>query len=443
MADVDGDGQLDLLAGGRLVPGRWPESASSALFRGGADGFTVDDEATRVLAGAGLVSGAVFSDLDADGDPDLVLACEWGPLRVWRNERGRWVGWEPQVRWGGREWAGFPHGLWAGVTAADLDGDGRMDLVAANWGRNSRYERFRAGGLRLHYGAFTGPGVVHAIEAYAEPGTGRWLPLQPFQVVGLALPEVRARLGTFEAYATASLPEIYGPAWAGAAVRRAEWLESAVFLNRGDHFEARVLPDEAQWAPAFGVVAADFDGDGAEDVFLAQNCFGLAAEASRADAGRGLLLRGDGRGGFRALGARESGVRVDGEGRGAAAADYDRDGRMDLAVAQNGAATRLYRNAAARPGLRVRLAGPPGNPAGVGAVLRWRSGAAAAWGPARELHAGAGYWSVDSPVTVLGQGGAAGELQVRWPGGRAVTHAVPAGVRSVEAAVGGELKVER
>src|SRR4029079_17386752 len=121
-------------------------------------------------------------------------------------------------------------------------------------------------------------------------------------------------------------------------------LESTIFLNRGDRFEARSLPAEAQFAPAFGICVADFDGDGSDDVFLSQNFFGVRPDTSRYDAGRGLLLRGDGRGGFAAVSGQQSGLMIYGEQRAAAAADYDRDGRIDLAVTQVGAETKLYRN---------------------------------------------------------------------------------------------------
>ena len=107
----------------------------------------------------------------------------------------------------------------------------------------------------------------------------------------------------------------------------ANWLESAVFLNRGDHFEARALPLEAQFAPAFGVCVGDYDGDGREDIFLSQNFFAVRPEDARYDAGRGLWLQGDGKGGFRAVPGQESGVKVYGEQRGAALGDYDADGR--------------------------------------------------------------------------------------------------------------------
>jgi hypothetical protein len=142
-----------------------------------------------------------------------------------------------------------------------------------------------------------------------------------------------------------------------------------------------------------------------------------------------LLLTGAGAGGFSAVAGQQSGLLVYGDQRGAASADYDGDGRADLVVAQNGAATRLFRNQGAKPGLRVRLAGPPGNPRAIGASLRLSYGDRS--GPLREIQAGSGYWSVNGATQVLGLAGAPTALRVRWPDGREQVVAVPPGVREI------------
>src|SRR6185436_7620486 len=147
-------------------------------------------------------------------------------------------------------------------------------------------------------------------------------------------------------------------------------LETTVFLNRSDRFEARALPAAAQMAPAFGIAVADFNGDGNDDIFLSQNFFASQPETPRYDGGTGLLLTGNGAGAFTALAVKDTGIRIDGEQRGCAAADYDSDGRVDLIVTQNGAAARLYHNLSAEPGLRVRLTGSPKNPDAIGATVR-------------------------------------------------------------------------
>jgi hypothetical protein len=132
---------------------------------------------------------------------------------------------------------------------------------------------------------------------------------------------------------------------------------------------------------------------------------------------------------------------VYGDQRGAAVSDYDGDGRVDLVVTQNGAATRMYRNLGATPGLRVRLQGLRGNPTGVGAVLRLDYGDRL--GPAREIHAGSGYWSQDSAVTVLGRATNPAKLWVRWPGGKTTSGEIPAGALEVRCDVNGVLKKVR
>jgi hypothetical protein len=187
-------------------------------------------------------------------------------------------------------------------------------------------------------------------------------------------------------------------------------------MNRGDHFEVVVLPGEAQFSPAFGVSVGDMDGDGNEDIFLSQNFFEVDEETTRYDAGRAVWLRGNGRGQFEVVPGQVSGVKVYGEGRGCALCDYDEDGRVDLVVGQNAAETKLYHNVGAKPGLRVRLQGPAGNLAGVGATIRLRFGER--WGPAREVHAGSGYWSQDSAVQVMATPDPPTAVWVRWPGGK-------------------------
>jgi hypothetical protein len=222
---------------------------------------------------------------------------------------------------------------------------------------------------------------------------------------------------------------------------RANTLASMVFFNRGDHFEAVPLPREAQWSPIFSVNVGDMDGDGDEDVFLSQNFFATQEEMPRQDAGRGLWLRGDGMGKLEVVPGQESGIKVYGEQRWAALADYDQDGRVDLVVTQNGAETKLYHNEGALPGLRVRLQGPAGNPTGVGASVRLRFGERN--GPVREVRAGSGYWSQDSAILVMGTPGPATQVWVRWPGGRTNAADIPVGAKEISVTTTGAVKVLR
>lgn len=450
-ADFDGDGDLDVFVGGRLVPGKYPARASSMLLRAEGRDFLEDPGARPHLAEAGLVSGAVWTDLENDGFPELVLACDTGPLRVLRNRGGRLEPWDVPLRWPAatapREGAGRAarledlRGWWNGVTAGDVDGDGRLDLVGSNWGSNGPYREFLEREWRVFHGDVDGDGTWDVIEAFQDPGTGRLVPWRDFPRMKRALRGLAERCRTYREYAALDVEALCGEGFSRLREERVGHVESTLFLNRGDHFEVRPLPPAAQWAPAFGVVVADFDGDLREDLFLAQNFFGTDMETGRYDAGQGLWLRGDGRGGFLPVPAVESGLRIPGEQRAAAVSDFDGDGRVDLAVSQSGAGARLYRNQGARPGLRVRLVGEGANSAGFGATLRLGHGDR--WGPLREVRAGGGYWSQDGVVQVLARpDGEPLTLRVRWPGGAVSSAAVPPGARAVRVSARGGVEVE-
>lgn len=320
-------------------------------------------------------------------------------------------------------------GWWSGVTTGNLDEDGRLDIIAANWGLNDVYQATPEHPLRLYYGDLTGSGTTDLIETCFAPELDAEMPRRTLTALSHAFPMLMGRFPTHAAFSTATLSQVLEVLPSKPQVVTACTLKTTLFLNRGDHFEAVPLPAEAQWAPAFAVNVADADGDGHEDVFLSQNFFAVRPELGRLDGGRGLWLRGDGKGGLVPMPGQESGVEVYGEQRGAALGDFDEDGRIDLVVTQNGAATRLFQNVGARPGLRVRLKGPPGNPFGIGGIMRLQFGTRL--GPAREIHAGSGYWSQDGLVRVLGCPEPPSKIQVLWPGGSLTRNDVPPGSREV------------
>ncbi|MDB6030129.1 MAG: ASPIC/UnbV domain protein [Verrucomicrobiales bacterium] len=427
VADVNGDGALDVFVGGRVIPGKYPEAASSMLFLNRDGRLMPDDNNNLVLRKVGLVSSAVWSDLDGDGSPDLVLACEWGPVRVFMNHQGKLQ--EATTELG---LSGFS-GWWNGVTTADVDGDGKLDIIASNWGLNSSYRQPSQGDpAQMYYGDLDGNGTVDLLEARLDPETGRMMPIRNLLITSAGIPMVREHFPTHKMYSETDLPALLGPQHAGTPHVDANTFSSMVFLNRGNKFQAMPLPPEAQLSPAFGISVADFNGDGAEDIFLGQNCFAVPGYEPRLDAGRGLLLLGKGDGSFAPMAGQSSGIKVYGEQRGTATGDYDEDGRPDLAVTQNSGPLQVFRNQTGKPGLRVRLKGPLGNPDGIGAVLRVEF--ASRLGPAREIHAGSGYWSQDGAVQVLATPEPAQKIIVRWPWGKATTQDVPAGAKEITVA---------
>ena len=428
LTDIDGDGDVDLFVGGRVLPGKYAKAATSLLLRNDHGKFTV----AQKFENLGLVSGAVFSDLDGDGKAELILACEWGPVRVFKNANGTFKDITSQL--GLATYTGW----WAGVTTGDLDGDGRLDIIATNWGLNSKYHTSRERPLKIYCGDLDGNGTVEVIEAYYDAALRKEVPDRGLKAVSAAIPFLAEKWTSFEAYGRASVQEIYGDKLRGMETLEANTLESMVFFNRGDHFEAMPLPKEAQLAPALGVCVADLDGDGNEDVLLSENFFAVNPDNARCDAGRGLLLRGDGHGKLTAVPGQESGIKIYGEQRGCALCDYDGDGRVDVVMTQNGNATKLYHNAKARPGVRIRLRGNGGNPTGVGAKVRLMAGEKK--GPVREIHAGSGYWSQDSAVAVMNLSEPPTHVQVQWPNGKTMTVALPAGAREIEIEESGQVK---
>ncbi len=424
MADVNGDGFLDLFVGARVRPGAWPLPARSRLWLGSATGaFTEDVSNAAALASSGLVSSALFADLDGDARPELILATEFGPIRLLHNDNGRFRDVTKGMGMSALS------SRWNGVAAGDFDGDGRLDLIATSWGRNTPWHTSEVRPYTLAVARMDGD-RLGLIFARTDSGTSREMPLDGFARLGAALPSVKERFATFASFAQADVDAVLGASATTAVRVGATTFDHTVFLNRGDHFEARALPTPAQLAPAFGAVVSDFDGDGWEDLFLAQNFFPTEINTMRFDAGAGLLLLGDGTGGFKPQTVQQSGIRVLGDQRGAAAADFDGDGRVDLAVSQNGAPMTLWRNGGGTPGVRVRLAGPAGNPLGLGAQLRVVSGSRR--GPVRELHAGSGYWSMDAATTVLATPATATGIAVRWPGGAEEIVRLAPGQRAVE-----------
>jgi enediyne biosynthesis protein E4 len=447
LTDMDGDGELELFVGGRVIGGRYPEAASSKIYQHRQGHWRLDETNSPSLEKIGMVSSALWSDLDGDGYPELILACEWGAIKIFHNDHGQLVAWAPRIDH--EKSTNGPAlkakasslnsltGWWTGLTAGDLDGSGRMTIIAGNWGLNTPYSASDEHPAELYYGEFSGAAAPDLIEAQYDPATGVSAPRRSRNVVAAAMPELLARFPTHKSFSEATINQILADKKDTHQVTAA-FLSSTLLLNRGDRFEVRPLPAEAQFAPVFSINVADFDGDGFEDVFLSQNFFDNQPEIPRYDVGRGLLLKGNGSGDFVPLSGEQSGIIIYGEQRGAATADFDQDGRVDLAVSQNAASTKLYHNVEAKSGLRVRLAGPPGNAAGLGAQIRLIFGSRP--GPVREVRAGSGYFSQDSSTSILSLPENPSSIWVRWPGGKITQGTVTGHPKQIVVYYSGEIE---
>jgi len=424
MADVDGDGDLDVFAGGRPLPGRYPLSSPSHLLRNQNGQLVPDPDSEWNLPQPSLVRGALFADLDGDGSPELVLACEWGPLRVFRFHGTQTV--ETTMAAG----LGTDSGLWAGVGVGDFNEDGLPDLVAANRGRNTRHQLGHPRPWRLHAFDFDQDGTIELVEAYRPTETSPFVPWRGLDVFTRHIPEWRQRFPTFRAFGDAPVEALLPQASAGLVTLEARVLDHCIFLNRGDRFERQPLPLAAQFSTAQGIGITDFNGDGHLDLFLAQNDFDLDLDSGRADAGSGLCLLGDGNGGFRPLSPIESGIQLLGQQRGVAIADFNRDGRPDLCVAQNNGKTALYQNLAAQPLTEIRLKYSADNPTGIGGSIRFSLNGKPV-GPIHPVLAGSGSLSCNAPVAFVPRSSSDASVEVVWPGGRRTTHPLPAMAREV------------
>lgn len=423
-ADYDGDGDLDLFLGGRFVPAQYPANAKSRLFKNDGGHFVLDDANSGKLKNVGMVTAAVFTDYDTDGDLDLLLSLEWDSLKLFRNENGSFR--DATERAGLDQYTGW----WNGVTTGDFNSDGQPDIVATNWGLNSPYKLGSNRPLKMYYQDLNRDRRVEIIESYYNPAIGSYVPRRQLNFFKSNSLSFISQVDTDKRFARTSLSKILG--YAPESRFPSKTMNTAahtLFMNEGGQFSAHPLPDEAQFSAAFHAGVADYNNDGDEDLFLSQNFFAVRPQMPRLDAGRGLWLKGDGQGHFEVIPGHVSGVKVYGEQRGAALSDFDADGKVDLAVSQNGAATKLYTNQTSRSGLTIRLEGPPSNQAGIGSSIRLIY-ADRSKGPRREIQVGSGYWSQSSTTQVMGYSEMPKQIEVAWFDGRTDVVDVSRGNRS-------------
>ncbi|GAB3898306.1 VCBS repeat-containing protein [Larkinella knui] len=319
-ADFDRDGDLDLFVGGRVVPNQYPRPVSSFILRNdskpGLPKFTdVTKRVAPELQNIGLVCDALWTDTDNDGWPDLMLAGEWMPLTILKNNQGKQFATAPIPAFTQTK------GWWNSLVAADFDRDGDMDYVAGNLGLNTLAQASGKEPLRVYAKDFDNNGFYDAIPtAFFSDANGERheFPFNGREDLIKQIISMRARFPLHKDFAVATVDKLLKEEeLKDAIVLEANYLKSAYVENKGNGtFEIHDLPMQAQTAPVFGMIADDFDQDGNPDVLLVGNDFGNELLVGRLDAMNGLMLKGNGKGGFQALNPAASGFYVPGNAKG-------------------------------------------------------------------------------------------------------------------------------
>lgn len=310
-ADYDGDGDQDLFVGGRVVPWRYGFDPQSVLLQNDGHGrFTdVTERLAPELAHVGLVTDAAWTDVDGDGRRDLVVVGEWMPITVFHNAGGGRL-----VR---QATPGLDQsqGWWNRIVAADLTGDGRVDLLVGNLGENTRFQASPAEPVTMYVKDFDHNGRVEQIVSIFHDGKS--YPIAMRDELLDVLPSLRTRYVRYADYARQTVTDIFpAPELAGAILKRAITFATSLARNNGDgSFTLVPLPVQAQLAPVYGVLATDVDLDGKSDLLLAGNFDGVQPEIGRMSASYGLFLRGDGTGHFTPVEAAQGGFVVPGQAR--------------------------------------------------------------------------------------------------------------------------------
>ncbi|MEM9820802.1 MAG: VCBS repeat-containing protein [Bacteroidota bacterium] len=337
-ADVDGDGDQDLFVGGRQVPGRYGVGTQSYLLEN-QNGKFVDKTSDWApeLGSSGMVTDAIWTDLDGDKDVDLMLVGEWMPLTYFRNDGGRLVDATSE--------AGFDNteGWWNSINFADMDGDGDRDLIAGNLGLNIKYKASVDQPFTLHVKDFDENGTHDVYLGYYD-NDGVCYPVRGRECSSQQLPYIKKEFASYNAFAKASLDKVLGERKEGAISKSAKMFETVYIENLGDGtFNIHTLPNQAQIAPTYGIVVSDWNKDGHQDLLLAGNYYQREVETTRSDAGIGQILLGDGKGQFEAMPTAKTGLKLYKDVRDVRMILDDRKNAV-LLVANNDAALEVYRS---------------------------------------------------------------------------------------------------
>jgi enediyne biosynthesis protein E4 len=310
--DYDGDGQPDLFIGSRVTR-QYPLPGRSYILHNDKGVFTdVTAAVCKELVHPGMVTSAVWTDLDNDHQSDLVIAGEWMPVRFFKNDHGRLHEVTKATSVAGMT------GMWRSLAAADIDHDGDIDLVAGNLGSNCDYQVSDSTPMELYAADLDGNGSIDPIPFYYikdETGVKRLFPGINRRQFADQVPAIKKKFLHHSDYAKATFSDIFKDRPKDSLTRftctetRSCWLENL----GGGRFRRHVLPQEAQFAPVNAIICDDLDSDGITDLLLAGNEYQTDVMTGRYDASYGCFLKGVAGRNFLAIPPTRSGFVVRGD----------------------------------------------------------------------------------------------------------------------------------
>jgi len=318
-ADFDEDGDLDLFVGGALIPGKYPEKPSSCLLRNDSnDGEVVFKDITLEicpdLIELGLVTDAIWTDFNDDQQVDLIIVGEWMPITFFKNENDQFINIT------GETGINSKIGWWKSITIGDFDYDGDVDYIAGNEGLNSWFKATDEEPITAYASDFDNNGrydVVLTSFGLSKDGSRKAFPVHFRSDLGKQLEMMKSKYTTYKAYSEATIKDMFTPDELEKAQKSmATWMASSYIENLGDgKFSISPLPTKAQLAPINSMLAEDFNHDGNLDLLVVGNNYSNSVFWGPMDAMNGLVLLGNGQGGFTCHEYTETGFFVPGDAR--------------------------------------------------------------------------------------------------------------------------------
>lgn len=330
-SDFDGDGDLDLFVGGRLTPQNYPSPGESFILQNQNGKFDdVTDKIAPGLKNAGMVTSALWTDVDGDDQIDLIVAGEWMPITVYKNMNGHFENITDSLK------IEKSVGWWNSIDGADIDQDGDTDYVLGNLGLNTKFKTSTEKPVQVYIDDFNKDGKEEAIFGNFLQGIN--YPAHPRDDMFQQMPQLKKLFPTYKAYSETTMDKFLSLTNSlHPKVLKADVFVSSVLVNEGKGgLKIKPLPIESQFAPVYGVLMEDNNGDGFSDILLNGNDYSVDVLTGQYDAFKGLYLTGNGDGTFKSNTIQQSGFFSDGDGKSMATLVTDKKYSVILSATNDG-----------------------------------------------------------------------------------------------------------